>query len=213
MGWLVHKMAALFVMSDPSDLRSLPMVRSPHDGAPTLYLYDRVPGGIGLGEAGVRHGRAHFPGGAGSGPDVCLCGRMPGLHRTVAGLGRGGEEGRGRTLIQDDCMSATIIDGKQTAETIRAEIKAEVTAAVAKGIRPPGLAVVIVGEDPASQIYVRNKRRAAQECGFHSVAHELAAETSVRPNCSISSAPSTPIRQLTASCASCRYRSILTRTG
>jgi DEAD/DEAH box helicase domain-containing protein len=48
MGWLVHKMAALFVMSDPSDLRSLPMVRSPHDGAPTLYLYDRVPGGIGL---------------------------------------------------------------------------------------------------------------------------------------------------------------------
>jgi DEAD/DEAH box helicase domain-containing protein len=48
MGWLVHKIAALFVMSDPADLRSLPMVRSPHDGAPTLYLYDRVPGGIGL---------------------------------------------------------------------------------------------------------------------------------------------------------------------
>jgi DEAD/DEAH box helicase domain-containing protein len=48
MGWLVHKIAALFVMSDPADLRALPMVRSPHDGAPTLYLYDRVPGGIGL---------------------------------------------------------------------------------------------------------------------------------------------------------------------
>lgn len=48
MGWLVHKMAALFVMSDPSDLATLPMVRSPHDDSPTLYLYDRVPGGIGL---------------------------------------------------------------------------------------------------------------------------------------------------------------------
>lgn len=48
MGWLVHKMAALFVMSDPMDLATLPMVRSPHDGSPTLYLYDRVPGGIGL---------------------------------------------------------------------------------------------------------------------------------------------------------------------
>ncbi len=75
-------------------------------------------------------------------------------------------------------MSATIIDGKQTAETIRAEIKETVATATASGTRPPGLAVVIVGEDPASQVYVRNKRRAAEECGFHSLVLEKPASIS-----------------------------------
>lgn len=74
-------------------------------------------------------------------------------------------------------MTATIIDGKATAETIRGEVKAAVTGAVGRGLRPPGLAVVIVGEDPASQIYVRNKNKAAAECGFHSVAIEKPAST------------------------------------
>lgn len=72
---------------------------------------------------------------------------------------------------------AKIIDGKAISAAIREEIKAE-TEAFAKtyGFRP-GLAVVIVGEDPASQVYVRNKRRACEEVGFYSEAYELPATT------------------------------------
>ncbi|MBE6667212.1 MAG: bifunctional methylenetetrahydrofolate dehydrogenase/methenyltetrahydrofolate cyclohydrolase FolD [Ruminococcaceae bacterium] len=72
---------------------------------------------------------------------------------------------------------ANIIDGKAISAAIRAEIK-ESTEAFAKeyGFRP-GLAVIIVGEDPASQVYVRNKRRACEEVGFYSEAYELPAET------------------------------------
>lgn len=72
---------------------------------------------------------------------------------------------------------ANIIDGKAISAAIRAEIKEE-TEAFAKqhGFRP-GLAVIIVGEDPASQVYVRNKRRACEEVGFYSEAYELPADT------------------------------------
>ena len=72
---------------------------------------------------------------------------------------------------------ANIIDGKAISAAIRAEIKNE-TEIFAKdnGFRP-GLAVIIVGEDPASQVYVRNKRRACEEVGFYSEAYELPAET------------------------------------
>lgn len=70
-------------------------------------------------------------------------------------------------------MTAKRIDGKAKAEQL-AETITEQTAALLKehGIRP-GLAVVIIGEDPASQIYVRNKKRRAEACGFHSVQHTL----------------------------------------
>ena len=72
---------------------------------------------------------------------------------------------------------ATIIDGKATSKAVRDEIRAETEAFAAKtGIRP-GLAVVIVGEDPASQIYVRNKHKACEEVGFFSQVHTLPAET------------------------------------
>ena len=72
---------------------------------------------------------------------------------------------------------ANIIDGKAISAAIRAEIK-DATEVFAKenGFRP-GLAVIIVGEDPASQVYVRNKRRACEEVGFYSEAYELPAET------------------------------------
>ena len=72
---------------------------------------------------------------------------------------------------------ANIIDGNAISAAIRAELKKE-TEAFAKehGFRP-GLAVIIVGEDPASQVYVRNKRRACEEVGFYSEAYELPAET------------------------------------
>ena len=72
---------------------------------------------------------------------------------------------------------AKIIDGKAISAEIRAEIKAEVEARVARGECLPGLAVIIVGEDPASQVYVRNKKRACEEVGFYSEVYELAADT------------------------------------
>ncbi len=72
---------------------------------------------------------------------------------------------------------ANIIDGKAISAAIRSEIKTETEAfAAANGFRP-GLAVIIVGEDPASQVYVRNKRKACEEVGFYSEAYELPADT------------------------------------
>ena len=74
-------------------------------------------------------------------------------------------------------MSAQILDGKAIAAEIRAEIRGRVDALLAAGHRPPGLAVVLVGENPASQVYVRNKRAACAEVRFHSELYELAADT------------------------------------
>ena len=72
---------------------------------------------------------------------------------------------------------AKIIDGKAISAQIRAELKEETEAfAKATGVRP-GLAVIIVGSDPASQVYVRNKRRACEEVGYYSEAYELPENT------------------------------------
>jgi methylenetetrahydrofolate dehydrogenase (NADP+) / methenyltetrahydrofolate cyclohydrolase len=75
-------------------------------------------------------------------------------------------------------MTAILLDGKQLAQTMQAEIAAE-TAELMRthGIRP-GLAAVLVGDNPASQIYVRNKRRACEKAGLASWLHELPASTS-----------------------------------
>jgi methylenetetrahydrofolate dehydrogenase (NADP+)/methenyltetrahydrofolate cyclohydrolase len=70
-------------------------------------------------------------------------------------------------------MGATIIDGKATADTIRKEIAEAVKAGVAAGHRQPGLAVILVGKNPASQVYVRNKERSSIEAGFKSVKIDL----------------------------------------
>ena len=74
--------------------------------------------------------------------------------------------------------AAKRIDGKAKAAELAASITQE-TAILLKehGIKP-GLAVVIIGEDPASQVYVRNKKRTAESCGFHSVQHTVAADVS-----------------------------------
>ena len=72
---------------------------------------------------------------------------------------------------------AHIIDGKAISAAVRGEIKDNTQALIAKTGITPGLAVIIVGEDPASQVYVRNKRRACEEVGFYSEAYELPAET------------------------------------
>ncbi len=73
---------------------------------------------------------------------------------------------------------ARIIDGKAVAESVRDEITRRAADLLEATGQRPGLAVVLVGEDPASQVYVRNKDRAAEACGFHSVKHTLPAETS-----------------------------------
>ena len=72
----------------------------------------------------------------------------------------------------------TVIDGKSVAGDVVRKVKALTAELAEKGARKPGLAVVIVGEDPASQVYVASKSRTAKECGFHSVQHTLPAATS-----------------------------------
>ncbi|NIV17536.1 MAG: bifunctional methylenetetrahydrofolate dehydrogenase/methenyltetrahydrofolate cyclohydrolase FolD [Woeseiaceae bacterium] len=73
--------------------------------------------------------------------------------------------------------TAQRIDGKAKAAELSERITAETASLLEEhGIRP-GLAVVIIGEDPASQVYVRNKKRTAEACGFHSVQHGLAEDT------------------------------------
>ena len=70
----------------------------------------------------------------------------------------------------------TLLDGKAVAAAVLDECRAETAALLAKGIKP-GLAVVLVGSDPASQVYVGSKARTCAELGFHSVKIELPAET------------------------------------
>ena len=74
-------------------------------------------------------------------------------------------------------MSATILDGKKLAERVREEVRAGVSAFVNEHGRPPGLEVVLVGEDPASQVYTRNKEKAASEVGIRGKLHTLPAST------------------------------------
>ena len=75
-------------------------------------------------------------------------------------------------------MTAQIIDGKALAKEVRLGLKEKVAAKVAAGERAPGLAVILVGADPASQVYVRNKRRACEEVGIKSFSYDLPATTS-----------------------------------
>ncbi|HKK13055.1 MAG TPA: bifunctional methylenetetrahydrofolate dehydrogenase/methenyltetrahydrofolate cyclohydrolase FolD [Gammaproteobacteria bacterium] len=72
-------------------------------------------------------------------------------------------------------MTAQIIDGKANAARIRASLAERVAERVAAGRRPPGLAVILVGSDPASEVYVRSKRRACEDIGIVSKAYDLAA--------------------------------------
>jgi methylenetetrahydrofolate dehydrogenase (NADP+) / methenyltetrahydrofolate cyclohydrolase len=75
-------------------------------------------------------------------------------------------------------MTAQIINGKLISESILANIQQKIVARLALGKRAPCLAVVLVGADPASAIYVRNKRSACEKVGIKSIAHDLPANTS-----------------------------------
>jgi methylenetetrahydrofolate dehydrogenase (NADP+)/methenyltetrahydrofolate cyclohydrolase len=80
-------------------------------------------------------------------------------------------------VIRPGADGGRIIDGKIAAAQVIAEVTERTRALAAKGVKP-GLAVVLVGENPASQVYVKAKGKAAKEAGFHSVQHDLPATTS-----------------------------------
>jgi methylenetetrahydrofolate dehydrogenase (NADP+)/methenyltetrahydrofolate cyclohydrolase len=75
-------------------------------------------------------------------------------------------------------VTARILDGKKLAESLRAEVKGRVAELVARTGRPPGLDVVLVGEDPASVVYTRNKEKASNEVGMRGTLHKLPADAS-----------------------------------
>lgn len=70
-------------------------------------------------------------------------------------------------------MSARIIDGKSIAALLLSDIKLKLSQKTSRGGRPPGLAVILVGENPASQVYVRSKRKACEEVGIASFSYDL----------------------------------------
>lgn len=75
-------------------------------------------------------------------------------------------------------MSAKLINGKEIAAGVRQQVAAGVEARKQQGLRAPGLAVVLVGEDPASHVYVGNKRKACDQAGILSLSYDLPADTS-----------------------------------
>ena len=74
-------------------------------------------------------------------------------------------------------MSAQIIDGKAVADQLKKNVAEQVAQRLAKGQREPGLAVILVGADPASQVYVGNKRKSCEQVGFLSRSYDLDAST------------------------------------
>src|SRR6185437_14345798 len=81
------------------------------------------------------------------------------------------------SLMPDHTPSARILDGRRIADDVLARVRTGVQGRVAQGKRAPGLAVVLVGADPASNVYVKNKRRACRQVGFKSFDYDLPADT------------------------------------
>ena len=78
-------------------------------------------------------------------------------------------------------MPAQLLDGNLLSKKLRAEIAARAAILTAKGVRP-GLAVIVIGDNPASQVYVRNKVKACEDVGFHSVLERYPDRKSTRLN-------------------------------
>ena len=74
-------------------------------------------------------------------------------------------------------MRAKVIDGKAVAAKVRERVRSEVAEYADANGRAPGLATVLVGDDPASQIYVHNKHKASEEVGIRSFDHQLTVQT------------------------------------
>lgn len=79
--------------------------------------------------------------------------------------------------MANNLMTAQLIDGKQIAADIRKNIAQQVQERISKGLRAPGLAVILVGNDPASEVYVSHKRKDCEQVGFQSQAYDLPATT------------------------------------
>ena len=103
--------------------------------------------------------------------------------RTAASLDIGvrivsrGADRRREDSVLSHADSAIILDGKKLAQQIRQELAAEVATLTSTGAAAPCLAAVLVGEDPASEVYVRNKQRDCRQVGIQSQLHQLAAQT------------------------------------
>lgn len=80
-------------------------------------------------------------------------------------------------ILRPSGEKALLIDGKKASDIVLGEVTIAAAALIAKGVKP-GLAVILVGDNPASQVYVKSKSKAAQACGFHSVQYDLSAATS-----------------------------------
>jgi methylenetetrahydrofolate dehydrogenase (NADP+)/methenyltetrahydrofolate cyclohydrolase len=81
------------------------------------------------------------------------------------------------TTMEPTVMSAQILDGKAIAADIKQQIKRKVETRSLAGLCQPGLAVILVGDNPASQVYVRNKQRSCEEVGIYSERHDLPGDT------------------------------------
>ena len=103
-------------------------------------------------------------------------------------------------------MAAEIIDGKAIAQQVREEVRADVAAWVDGGEPPPGLATVLVGDDPASAVYVGGKQKASAEVGIEGFDHRLSHDVAPRRGRARCCASSTTTRRCRASCSSSRPR-------
>ena len=103
-------------------------------------------------------------------------------------------------------MAAEIIDGKAIAQAVRAEVRADVAAWVEQGGAKPGLATVLVGDDPASAVYVGGKQKASAEVGIEGFDHRLAAGRRPRRGRAAAAAPQRRPGASRASCSSSRRR-------
>ena len=103
-------------------------------------------------------------------------------------------------------MAAQLIDGKTIAQLVRAEVKRDVADWVAKGNSPPGLATVLVGDDPGSRVYVGNKQKASAEVGIAGLDHRLPPARDPRGGRDAARASSPPPSACPGSCSSSRRR-------
>ena len=141
------------------------------------------------------------------------------LRRRGGDRGRGGRRRRralcrrrqraqadGRLRADPEALvAARMIDGKAVAAAVREQVAAEVVGFAAERGRTPQLATVIVGDDPASEVYVRNKHRACEEAGMRSAHHGLAAETSEAELLELVERARRATTTSTASSSSCRF--------
>jgi len=89
------------------------------------------------------------------------------------------------TISYGDFTVANLLDGKKIAQDIQQELAAAVSTRQKAGLRAPGLAVILIGENPASHVYVKNKRMACERAGFFSKAYDLPQDTSQDTLCEL----------------------------